>query len=613
MLATSGLPAAPIALLRLLAAGSLSACLFAQTACFTATGQPEVLLPDSPSYAATDEGKTAELPLGFTFPMAGVGYAITHCIVDSNGELYLTDGNGVVNPSNFGTSSLQTLRGGPGGSARVMAAGGDNVGALPTSQVLVDQSVPGQFKVSFVDWSRFGATQDWDCSVTLFDSGEIRFDYGQGFTGFNIWDYVGVSIGDDVGPPFVQPQNLAAGGDSGTLGLIYENTWPPFDLENSSVTFTPNGTGGFSFARTCQQVPASHQSYGAGCYDIPRQCVYQGFANPAAMAAALQGTAVSFAPNPTLDGYVVGSSNATYVQPSALALDLMLGDEAEAGVTPSQPFPFLGGLVPTLSVCSNGFVTLGPIGSNLVGSYGSVFDLLQSPAASFRSNADFDPGSAGAVLVEQVGSVLYVTWHDVVRFGSTVPERFQMQFDLQSGEVAIVWHQLSSAPGGPSVVGFAPGPSLDPGPTDLANAMPITTGPDVFAMSLTASPPPVSTAQSGTTIVYQIEAIPDADVNSGIYFGITMLSLAPMAPAANLASFGMPGCLLHVAAADFTLPFVGSTPVQSTILPLPAGVPAGVQVFAQAAALVFPGSLPNGQNAFGAVTSNGVRSFVNSF
>ncbi len=579
--------------------------------CFLASGNAQTLMPESPTYSANDEGMSAELPLGFTFPMAGALVTITHCVIDSNGEVYLTDGQGVVNPSNFGTSALATLRGGALGSARVMAMGGDNDGPHPSSQVLVDSSVPGECKVTWVDWSRFGANQDWDCSVTLFASGNIRFDYSQGFTGFNIWDYVGVSIGNDVGNQLVVPSDLVAGGHSGTLGLVYENTWPLFDLEHSSITFVPNGLGGYSFSRTCFQVPANHISYGAGCYDVPLQCIYEWFATPAAAAMALQGQALTFTPSG--DGYLVANGGASYVAPSAAASNLLLGDEDEANVTPTMPFPHVAGLVPTMSVCSNGFVNMGPTGGNTVLAHGSTFDMVHSTVASFRSNADFDPSANGDVLVEEIGAVLFVTWRDVFRFGGTVPERLQMQFDLITGRVAIVWDQLTTAAGSSMVVGYAPGPSLDPGATDLSAALPVTTRKDMLALRMTASPPPLSTPVAGTQVLYQIDNIPDANANSGVFFGMIMLSLFPLQPPHDLTAIGMPGCRLQVATMDVTLPFLGNSPSQTAVLPLPPAVPAGVQLFAQAVAFVFPASLPNGQNAFGAVTSNGVRSLINSF
>lgn len=582
-----------------------------QAQCFTATGAPEALIPDSPHYAATDEGMTAESPLGFTFPMAGSVQALTHFVVDANGEVYLTDGQGVVNPSNFGTSSLASMRGGAGGSPRVMAVGGDNEGPHPTSQVLVDLSVAGECKVTWVDWSRFGANQEWDCSVTLSATGSIRFDYSQGFGGFNFWDYVGVSVGNDVGSQAVPSSSLLAGGDSGALGLVYQNTWPPFDLEHRSVTFTPNGSGGYGFAVTCFQIPANHLSYGDGCYDIALQCVYAFFATPAAAANNLQGQSLTFMPSG--DGYLVANGAASYIAPSAAATNLLLGDEDEANVTPSAPFPHVSGPVATMSVCSNGFVNMGPIGSNAILAHGSVFDLLNSPIASFRSNADFDPSANGDVFAEEVGGTLMVTWQDVYRFGGSSPERLQMQFDLTTGQVAMVWDQLSSSGIGPMVVGYAPGPSLDPGPTTLAAALPVTTAADRLALQLSASPPPVSTPSSAATVTFQIDNIPDANVNSGIFFGVTITSLVPMSPPVDLSVLGMPGCDLHVSALEIVLSFVGTTPSQATQLALPPAVPPGVQLFTQSAALVFPGSLPNGQNAFGAVTSNAVRSLINSF
>jgi hypothetical protein len=56
--------------------------------------------------------------------------------------------------------------------------------------------------------------------------------------------------------------------------------------------------------------------------------------------------------------------------------------------------------------------------------------------------------------------------------------------------------------------------------------------------------------------------------------------------------------------------FIGSTPTQSITLSVPAGIPAGTMLFAQAVALIQPLSLPNGENPFGAVTSNGIASYI---
>ena len=58
---------------------------------------------------------------------------------------------------------------------------------------------------------------------------------------------------------------------------------------------------------------------------------------------------------------------------------------------------------------------------------------------------------------------------------------------------------------------------------------------------------------------------------------------------------------------------VGATPSQFVTFPLPPAIPPGLELFSQSAALIQPNSLPNGQNAFGLTTSNGVRSYINPF
>ena len=46
---------------------------------------------------------------------------------------------------------------------------------------------------------------------------------------------------------------------------------------------------------------------------------------------------------------------------------------------------------------------------------------------------------------------------------------------------------------------------------------------------------------------------------------------------------------------------------------VPAGVPPGIAFHAQAAALIPPNSLPNGQNPLGIVLSNAIRSIVQPY
>jgi hypothetical protein len=130
------------------------------------------------------------------------------------------------------------------------------------------------------------------------------------------------------------------------------------------------------------------------------------------------------------------------------------------------------------------------------------------------------------------------------------------------------------------------------------------------ALSLTASPTPVSTATAGTLVTYTVADVPEAAPQASVHFGVVIVSLAQDAGGTSLASLGLPGCDLFVGSLDVPIAFAGATSTVTAPFEVPADVPCGVAFFAQAVALVTPFSLPNGQNAFGAVTSNGVASFV---
>jgi hypothetical protein len=110
------------------AVGTLSA------QCFTPAGGTVVTLTPTGIFAANDEGLSAPLPLGFTFPMAGAsGGPFTHVVVDSNGALYLTSGGPATGTPQFGAGNgLDDLRGNPGDSPRVFPLWCDVEGIAPS-------------------------------------------------------------------------------------------------------------------------------------------------------------------------------------------------------------------------------------------------------------------------------------------------------------------------------------------------------------------------------------------------------------------------------------------------------------------------------------------------
>ena len=85
------------------------------------------------------------------------------------------------------------------------------------------------------------------------------------------------------------------------------------------------------------------------------------------------------------------------------------------------------------------------------------------------------------------------------------------------------------------------------------------------------------------------------------------------APGVELGFLDAPGCYAHVLTLSVLQTLLGNTPTLQVTFPIPAGVPAGFELFSQSVALITPFSLPGGLNAFGLVTSNGVRSYVSQF
>ena len=103
--------------------------------------------------------------------------------------------------------------------------------------------------------------------------------------------------------------------------------------------------------------------------------------------------------------------------------------------------------------------------------------------------------------------------------------------------------------------------------------------------------------------------IPEFAPGAGLYIALNILSLGQVAaPGIDLGFIGAPGCPGLVQSLDVTQSMVGTSPTQTVSFAVPASVSLGLQFFSQSAALITPNSLPNGQNAFGLTTSNGLAS-----
>lgn len=127
--------------------------------------------------------------------------------------------------------------------------------------------------------------------------------------------------------------------------------------------------------------------------------------------------------------------------------------------------------------------------------------------------------------------------------------------------------------------------------------------------ALGASPAPVA----GTTYAYNQAGIPEAATGSSIYFGVMILSFGQdfVGTPLNVLTAGVVDspCRTHVTSFDALLTYVSPTPINNSVtLAIPGGV-SGVLLYAQSAALV----VPVAPNNAGIVTSNAIRTFINTF
>jgi len=603
----------------------------AQAQCFTNAGGTSH--PNTPpgmfsvwgGYPIPDEGRSVlAVPLGFTFPMptTAPGQTCDRMWIGTNGVIYLSDANyGLVNPVQYLIQDIASLRSTAFGSPRLLPYSRD----LDASQVggsawdiLLNTSTPGQVTVTFKDEARWTNTTDqFSFSATLYNTGIIDYSWDGNVPTDGAW--VGLSVGNGVGTGNEVASNLNSA-NSGNLGLLYGVVNAGSEVANKTIRFAPNGIGGYTTSVLCSA--AFHASYGVGCYGPQAlQAIYQNFATPAA-ASALTGQ--SMVATPTGTGYVFTWGGGAYIPPSGLATPLALTDDSEVDVTPSIPFPTPTGPVATLSVNSNAFVNMGPVGQNYIFAYGSVFELLNTTIPAFRMNSDYDPGSSpiGAVLTEEVtvgsDTILCVTLRDIERYGATSnPDRLQFQLNLNSGQCTYVWDAMTSTSGGAHVVGYSPSVSLDPGSIDLATALPKITSPDYngVALALSASPPPVYTVGGSTVpITYTVDNMIDVAPPFGIGVGLLIFSVAPFPGGLDMTFLGINACNLNIASLDVMLNLPNTAPQASVVLTIPQPLFPGLSFYSQAVSLFDPNNpLPNGQNPFGAILSNGLQSFFNLF
>jgi hypothetical protein len=557
----------------------------------------------------------------------------THFRATTNGVLMLCDSTGTLTSSPAGNSygsiaalSATSLYGPANSNPRLAPFWGDLDSSGAGNGVFFDNaSNPGvSCKVTWKNVREWNTVPLKSFSAEIFANGNVVFSYGAGTNVVGGTKFVGVSCANAVGVPAAS--NLSPGPASSATGAMHQTFGASaFDIASQTITFVPNGAG-WNESVTCQVLPATHTSYGSGCYNIS-DSLYQLFADAAVASAGMTGQSVTFTPSGA--SYTLSWGGGVYVAPTIAAVNVFATatDDGESVVTPTAPFFTPTGPEASVRVHSNGVISWGAAAQTFPGTSSwipTAAGFLAGGNAGIYSWHDYNESEVGSgrIKSEEVGGVLYVTWDNVENYSVPAvvnPSTMQFQLTLATGQVTIVWPSIDAAvtsvDGTQHLIGYSPaGASINGGSVNLATALPVTTSAlNVAAMALAAAPAPVSTAGSGTLVTYTQSNIPEAVPASGIYLGATILSVGQDLPGSDLTILGMPGCSAHITSLDVLVAFVGGTNSLTTQFQVPAGVPYGFQLFAQSVALVAPGSLPNGQNTFGATLSNGVASFVSIF
>jgi hypothetical protein len=542
-----------------------------------------------------DDTMFAMQPIGFAFPFGGTTYSNVH--VCTNGYVHLSN-NGVPAPgaADYSATAAEFV----GGSPRIAPLWCDyNILPAANGQVYID-STPAKCTVTWdnaVGYAGLNVVSGplQQLQLQLFPSGEVRFFYSANVTNQStlaagVPGLCGVSPG--LGATLPAAVDLSSGGvtTDGTLFELFPGA-NSFDLGGQGLHLVPTNPGWLYVAGVPSGCAAAVR-YGTGCVDA-RDSFYEFFGTAAAFD--LSGRTITMLRQG--NGYLVlDSIPGVYVAPGAGAVQVAAGDDAQQTVALSGAMPVPGGTTASITVCSNGYVTLAATGN------GTAYTPVAATWLAFAGTAvgnwhDYNQTIAGSgqIRFEQVGGTAYVTWENVYSHTTTLPERFQIQLDVATGNVTIVFDAMS--PGGNAyLTGYsAGGPSPDPGSIDLSTAL---------AATLTVSDTPVaplSLATNGTpwlgnaAFAFTVTNVPNVVPIGVLFFGDAQL------PGINLGIIGAPQCQGWSNANLTSATFPVASGTGSVTLPIPnVAALTGLSLTSQAAAF-------SAATALGLVFSNGVQ------
>lgn len=376
--------------------------------------------------------------------------------------------------------------------------------------------------------------------------------------------------------------------------------------------------------------PAYHAVRGVGCYDfsVYSSSFVELFADSPAAKTKLDGNALFFInTGAAYQALWVAGGASAFVPPGIGATTLAFAPDNDDGtvtITPAfGPSVIPGGTTASWTVSTNGVLTAAATGDHADDFTPTLAEVGTVSNLNFYTWRDWnmDEAGSGPIQSEEVGNMLYITWNGVEAYGTPSPNvgTWQFQINMASGDVNIVWVSFETSTSTSDVlVGCTlAGTSVTPPSSDLTTALPFVMGADInqVAMGLSVVGKPIN---NGTPPNYTISNIPEFFPGSGIYgcaivFGFTSFLPGGFDLGFPPLNIGAPGCFAYQSQ-DVTI-ILGNVGAPSITFPLTwalPSVPAG-PAWMQAVGQFFPGSLPNGQNPGGYLTSNSLEIYINSF
>jgi len=577
---------------------ALALCAVASAQCFETNFGTQIGLGDDTLLAAQ--------AIGFNFPMGATNY--THIIPNTNGCAFLhTGATGALGTTATGYSTsaatmLTNLRGAAGGAPRLAAYWRDlNLTAANSGAVWGNNSVAGRYVLTWRNAVHFGQTSPvFTFQMQIFDTGEVRYFYSGNTSNTAACPMVGVSQGGAIADPGISDLSVGAVGVS-VSRIVYESfpTLNTFDLQNKSIAFIPNAGGGYDVVPSpC--VPAQNTNYGTGCPNISATA-YENFpANTIDLSNA------SIRLTPTGVGYAVtpGTTSTFYTH---TVPGLALGDDANGTLALPTAFAYPGGSTSTLTICSNGFIWMQANTSTDFSP--TVPELFSNAARLCPMWCDGVPDGATNVAnvfaeVDAVANKAYVSYVNIPIFGGVGGTmNVQVELDLTSGAIEYRYGAISC--GNACIVGWTPGTPLstvNAGNIDISTQLAAgfsTSATEQVALALASTTPPII----GTAMTFTASNIP-ATAALSVY----VCSAGQVNPGLDLGGIGAPGCFAHVSLPEIFAQDILTNPTGTAALTIPNDpFFVGQQFFSQAVSFV------SGANAFGMITSNGVRSVMNAF